>query len=98
MILGLTNDGLHHNCYITGILSPEDAPTIIPPMARDTKDASAIVNYSVMLYYTQEVEDNVADLDGFFDQMLAETNQGEMKEMLLMIALSRNLFYLLSFL
>ena len=62
---------------VTGILSPEDAPTLIPPMARDTKDASAVVNYSVMLYYTQEVEDNVADLDGFFDQMLAETNQGE---------------------
>ena len=46
-------------------------------MARDTKDTSAVVSYSVMLYYTQEVEDNVADLDGFFDQMLAETNQGE---------------------
>ena len=48
-------------------------------MSRDFKDDSAIVNYSVMLYYTQEVEDNVADLDGFFDQMLAETNQGERK-------------------
>ena len=30
-----------------------------------------------MLYYTPEVQANVADLDGFFDQVLAETNQGE---------------------
>ena len=52
-------------------------------MARDTKDTSAVVSYSVMLYYTQEVEDNVADLDGFFDQMLAETNQGERKAVLI---------------
>ena len=52
-------------------------------MARDSKDTSSVVNYSVMLYYTQEVEDNVADLDGFFDQMLAETNQGERKAVLI---------------
>ena len=30
-----------------------------------------------MLYYTPEVQANVADLDGFFDQVLAETNQGD---------------------
>ena len=35
-----------------------------------------MVNYSIMLYYTPEVQANVADLDGFFDQVLAETNQG----------------------
>ena len=30
-----------------------------------------------MLYYTPEVQANVADLDGFFDQVLSETNQGK---------------------
>ena len=40
-------------------------------------DNTTIVNYSIMLYYTPEVQANVADLDGFFDQVLAETNQGE---------------------
>ena len=76
MILGASYT-IDYITTVTGILSPEDAPTLIPPMARDTKDTSAVVSYSVMLYYTQEVEDSVADLDGFFDQMLAETNQGE---------------------
>ena len=46
-------------------------------MAQDTTNKSVIVNFSIMLYYTQEVEDNVADIGGFFDQMLAETNQGK---------------------
>ena len=82
MILGASYT-IDYITTVTGILSPEDAPTLIPPMARDSKDTSAVVNYSVMLYYTQEVEDNVADLDGFFDQMLAETNQGERKAVLI---------------
>ena len=49
-------------------------------MAQDITNTSVIVNFSIMLYYTQEVEDNVADIGGFFDQMLAETNQGKQDE------------------
>ena len=42
----------------------------------DSNDRITQVDYSIMLYYTPEVRDNVADLDGFFYQVLAETNQG----------------------
>ena len=42
----------------------------------DLNDNTTVVTYSIMLYYTPEVWDNVPDLDGFFDQVLAETNQG----------------------
>ena len=59
-----------------GIPSPEDAPIIVPPAAQDKKDSKTILEYSVMLYYTTEVKKNVADLEGFFNQILAETNQG----------------------
>ena len=43
----------------------------------NSNDRSTLVEYSIMFYYTPEVQANVADLDGFFDQVLAETNQGE---------------------
>ena len=46
-------------------------------LAYDSTDNTTVVNYSIMLYYTPEVQANVADLDGFFDQVLAETNQGK---------------------
>ena len=39
-------------------------------------DTREVVTYSVMLYYTPEVEAKVDDLDGFFDTLICETNQG----------------------
>ena len=45
--------------------------------AFNSTDDNTVVNYSIMLYYTPEVQANVADLDGFFDLVLAETNQGD---------------------
>merc|ERR1739848_238167 len=48
----------------------ETFPEITPP------DNTTVVTYTVKLYYTQEVEDDTADLQGFFDQVIAETNQG----------------------
>lgn len=68
---------VNHITIGTGILSPTDTPKLVPTLAQDTINTSVIVNFSIMLYYTQEVEDNVADIGGFFDQMLAETNQGK---------------------
>ena len=43
----------------------------------DPNDKSTVVWYSIMIYYTPEVQANVANLDGFFDQVIAETNQGK---------------------
>merc|ERR1712110_903008 len=39
-------------------------------------DTTTVVAYSIMFYYTQAFEDNTADIDGFIEQGLAETNQG----------------------
>ena len=60
-----------------GVVSPEDVVNAGRRVTYDSSDNTTVVNYSIMLYYTPEVQANVADLDGFFDQVLAETNQGE---------------------
>ena len=41
-----------------------------------SKDNTTQVTYSVMFYYTPEVAASTADIPGFIDQVLAETNQG----------------------
>ena len=60
-----------------GVVSPEDVVNAGRRVTYDSSDNTTVVNYSIMLYYTPEVQANVADLDGFFDQVLAETNQGD---------------------
>ena len=60
----------------TGVESPEGVANISRMAGYDSNDKTTQVDYSIMLYYTPEVQDNVADLDGFFYQVLAETNQG----------------------
>merc|ERR550539_707094 len=39
-------------------------------------DTTTVVTYSIMFYYTKEFEATTADIDGFIEQVLAETNQG----------------------
>ena len=58
-----------------GVDSPHD---VVNDGSRtvNSADDNTVVDYSIMLYYTPEVQANVADLDGFFDLVLAETNQG----------------------
>ena len=62
----------------SGIPSKEDASILTPQprQAQDHQDTKTVVEYTVMLYYTSEVRKYVVDLEGFFDQILAETNQG----------------------
>ncbi len=43
----------------------------------DPDDKTTWAYYSIMLYYTPEVEENVEDLIGFIQQVRAETNQGK---------------------
>ena len=59
-----------------GVDSPNDVAND-GSRAFNSTDDNTVVNYSIMLYYTPEVQANVADLDGFFDLVLAETNQGD---------------------
>ena len=58
-----------------GVDSPHDVVND-GSRAFNSADDNTVVDYSIMLYYTPEVQANVADLDGFFDLVLAETNQG----------------------
>ena len=58
-----------------GVDSPHDVVND-GSRAFNSTDDNTVVDYSIMLYYTPEVQANVADLDGFFDLVLAETNQG----------------------
>ncbi len=48
----------------------EPVAEITPP------DNTTVQTYSVMFYYTAEVAADTADLEGFFDQVIAETNAG----------------------
>merc|ERR1719288_57603 len=41
-----------------------------------TTDMTTIVTFSVKFYYTQEFSDITADIEGFIDQVIAETNEG----------------------
>ena len=50
---------------------PEDSTL----QARAAEDNVTTASYSVMFYYTPEFADITADIDGFIDQVLAETNQ-----------------------
>ena len=43
----------------------------------NSDDNRTVVNYSVMFYYTPQVAANIDDLDGFFDRLISETNQGK---------------------
>ena len=40
------------------------------------QDNTTMVTYSIMFYYTPSMAANTADIPGFIDQVLAETNQG----------------------
>ena len=42
----------------------------------DISDRSTVVTYSVMFYYTPEFQAVTADIDGYIDQVIDETNQG----------------------
>ena len=44
--------------------------------AVDTTDNTTVVTYSVMFYFTPEFGADTADIPGFIDQVIAETNQG----------------------
>ena len=39
-------------------------------------DNTTIVTYTVMFYYTAELAEDTPDLEGFFDQLIADTNAG----------------------
>ena len=41
-------------------------------------DDDTIVTYSVKIYYTEDFESQTADIDGYIDQVIAETNLGYM--------------------
>ena len=41
-----------------------------------SSDRTTIVTYSVMFYYTPEFKAVTADIDGYIDQVIDETNQG----------------------
>ena len=43
---------------------------------RAASDNETKVAYSVMFYYTADFEDLTEDIEGFIDQVVAETNQG----------------------
>ena len=47
-----------------------------PELVAITDDNTTIVEYSVKIYYTKEVEADTADLEGFFQQIIDETNLG----------------------
>jgi len=53
---------------------PEDSTTGVL-QAKAAADNVTAASYSVMFYYTPEFADITADIDGFIDQVLAETNQ-----------------------
>ncbi len=47
------------------------------PVAEITPtDNTTIVTYTVMFYYTAELAEDTPDLEGFFDQLVADTNAG----------------------
>jgi len=41
-----------------------------------TDDSDTVVEYSAQVYYTSEFAANTPDIEGFIDQVIAETNQG----------------------
>merc|ERR1719186_157041 len=41
-----------------------------------TSDTTTIVTYTVKVYYTRQFQAATADIDGFLDQVIQETNQG----------------------
>ena len=49
---------------------------VIETLEDRVDDTTTVVTYSIMFYYTQALEDATADIDGFIEQVLAETNQG----------------------
>ena len=60
---------------------PDEAESMPAPDPRAAPETSApdnttMVTYSVYFYYTPEVAASTADIPGFIDQILAETNQG----------------------
>ena len=60
------SDALTLNLGLVG----ETVGEVTPP------DNTTVVTYTVMFYYTAEVAADTADLEGFFDQVIAETNTG----------------------
>jgi len=49
---------------------------VMKTLENRVEDTTTVVNYSIMFYYTQAFQDTTADIDGFIEQVLAETNQG----------------------
>ena len=49
---------------------------VSPQLYSNSDDNTTIVEYSVKFYYTAELEADTADLEGFLQQIVDETNQG----------------------
>jgi len=49
---------------------------IVPTEDLSTDDISTVVTYSIKIYYTEEFAKVTSDIQGFVDQIIAETNQG----------------------
>ena len=58
------------------IESPKGEKNVSRITEHHSSDRTTLVDYSVMFYYTPQVQANVPDLDGFFEQLIAVTNQG----------------------
>ena len=43
---------------------------------KSSADTRTIVTYTVKVYYTPQFAATTADIDGFIDQVIQETNQG----------------------
>ncbi len=61
----------------------EEIDTIAPPEANLDNmvdvvqvDEKSEISFSVKFYYTPEFAASTGDIDGFLDQVIAETNQG----------------------
>ncbi len=52
------------------------APADVKPVIERDYDNTTIVEFSVKIYYTAELEADTADLDNFIAQVIDETNQG----------------------
>ena len=63
---------------LIGLDVPEDAvANVSRHVEYDPNDKTTMYSYSVMFYVTAKALENIADLDGFIDQVLAYTNQGK---------------------
>jgi len=75
------NEGHVWKEFDVSSFGPDEAESMPAPESRSAPDTSAsdnttMVTYSVYFYYTPEVAASTADIPGFINQILSETNQG----------------------